>query len=114
MRRRGRRSSAENANKHDRACGTHSLMHKLASGAGSPRATPALRPRTWRMSTWRMSTWRMSTWHMSTWHLSTWHLSTWRINWRGAVAVAGFVLLWELLVRFGGGGFAGIPTLAEV
>ena len=39
---------------------------------------------------------------------------TWQMNWRGAVAVAGFVLLWELLVRFGGGGFEGIPTLADV
>ena len=28
--------------------------------------------------------------------------------------MAGFVLLWELLVRFPGGGFEGIPTLAEV
>jgi NitT/TauT family transport system permease protein len=37
-----------------------------------------------------------------------------RINWRGAVSVAGFILLWELLVRFRGGGFEGIPTLAEV
>ena len=31
-------------------------------------------------------------------------LRTWQINWRGAVSVAAFVLLWELLVRFGGGG----------
>jgi NitT/TauT family transport system permease protein len=38
----------------------------------------------------------------------------WRINWRGAITVAGFVLLWELLVRFGGGGLEGIPTLAQV
>jgi NitT/TauT family transport system permease protein len=38
----------------------------------------------------------------------------WRINWRGAVTVAGFVLLWELLVRFGGAGLEGIPTLAQV
>jgi NitT/TauT family transport system permease protein len=36
------------------------------------------------------------------------------MNWRGAVAVAGFVLLWELLVRLGVGGFEGIPTLADV
>jgi sulfonate transport system permease protein len=36
------------------------------------------------------------------------------MNWRGAVAVAGFVLLWELLVRLKVGGFEGIPTLAEV
>ena len=37
-----------------------------------------------------------------------------RVNWRGAVSVAGFLLLWEMLVRFGGGGLEGIPTLAEV
>ena len=36
------------------------------------------------------------------------------MNWRGAVSVAGFILLWELLVRFGGAGFAGIPALTEV
>lgn len=41
-------------------------------------------------------------------------LHTWRVNWRGAVSVGGFLLLWELLVRFGGGGFEGIPTLAQV
>jgi NitT/TauT family transport system permease protein len=35
-------------------------------------------------------------------------------NWRGAVSVAGFLLLWELLVRLGVAGFEGIPTLAEV
>ena len=37
-----------------------------------------------------------------------------RVNWRGAVSVAGFILLWELLVRFGATGFEGIPTLTEV
>lgn len=37
-----------------------------------------------------------------------------RANWRGVVCVAGFFLLWELLVRFGVRGFEGIPTLAEV
>ena len=36
------------------------------------------------------------------------------MNWRGAVAVVGFVLLWELLVRLKLGGFEGIPTLGEV
>jgi len=36
------------------------------------------------------------------------------VNWRGAVCVAGFLLLWELLVRLGVSGFEGIPTLAEV
>jgi NitT/TauT family transport system permease protein len=36
------------------------------------------------------------------------------INWRGAVSVAGFVLLWELLVRLKAPAFAEIPTLAEV
>jgi NitT/TauT family transport system permease protein len=36
------------------------------------------------------------------------------MNWRGAVSVVGFVLLWELLVRLHVGGFEGIPTLAEV
>ena len=36
------------------------------------------------------------------------------INWRGAVSVAAFVLVWELLVRFRVGGFEGIPTLGEV
>jgi NitT/TauT family transport system permease protein len=37
-----------------------------------------------------------------------------RMNWRGAVSVAGFVLSWEMLARFGGGGFESIPTLTEV
>jgi NitT/TauT family transport system permease protein len=43
-------------------------------------------------------------------------LSWWakRINWRGAISVAGFLLLWELLVRLGVPGFEGIPTIAEV
>src|SRR5262249_13498795 len=41
-------------------------------------------------------------------------LRTWPANWRGAVSVAAFVLVWELLVRFGAGGFEGIPTLGEV
>jgi NitT/TauT family transport system permease protein len=36
------------------------------------------------------------------------------MNWRGAVSVAAFVLLWELLIRFGIGGFEGIPTLGDV
>jgi len=35
-------------------------------------------------------------------------------NWRGAVCVAGFLLLWELLVRLGVSGFEGIPTLGAV
>ena len=35
------------------------------------------------------------------------------INWRGAVAVAGFILLWELLVRIKAPGFETIPTLAD-
>lgn len=37
-----------------------------------------------------------------------------RINWRGAVAVAAFILLWELLVKFKAPGFASIPTLFDV
>jgi NitT/TauT family transport system permease protein len=37
-----------------------------------------------------------------------------RVNWRGAACVAGFLLLWELLVRSGASGFDGIPTIAEV
>ncbi len=37
-----------------------------------------------------------------------------RVNWRGTVCVAGFLLLWELLVRSGASGFEGIPTIAEV
>ncbi len=43
-------------------------------------------------------------------------LSRWvkRANWRGAISVAGFLLLWELLVRLGVPGFEGIPALAEV
>jgi NitT/TauT family transport system permease protein len=51
---------------------------------------------------------------LATLALPAFRLRTWRMNWRGAVSVAAFVLLWELLVRFGGGGFEGIPTLAEV
>ena len=35
------------------------------------------------------------------------------INWRGAVAVAGFILLWELLVRIKAPGFEAIPTLSD-
>ena len=35
------------------------------------------------------------------------------INWRGAVSVVGFILLWELLVRLKVPGFAAIPTLAD-
>jgi NitT/TauT family transport system permease protein len=38
----------------------------------------------------------------------------WHVNWRGALAVGAFVLLWELLVRSGAAGYEGIPTLAEV
>lgn len=43
-------------------------------------------------------------------------LVNWRkgLNWRGAVAVAGFILLWELLVRFKVPGFETIPTLSDV
>ncbi len=37
-----------------------------------------------------------------------------RANWRGAVSVAAFLALWELLVRLGVSGFEGIPTLGEV
>lgn len=37
-----------------------------------------------------------------------------RINWRGALSVAGFILLWELLVRLEAPGFEEIPGLAEV
>ena len=37
-----------------------------------------------------------------------------RMNWRGTICVAGFLLLWELLARLGVSGFEGIPTLAEV
>lgn len=37
-----------------------------------------------------------------------------RVNWRGLVSVAAFILLWELLVRFGVAGFGGIPSLPEV
>ncbi len=37
-----------------------------------------------------------------------------RINWRGLVSIAAFVLLWEMLVRFGVPGFEGIPTFGEV
>jgi NitT/TauT family transport system permease protein len=36
------------------------------------------------------------------------------INWRGAVSVAGFILLWTLLVRLKAPGFAEIPDLAQV
>lgn len=46
-------------------------------------------------------------------HPTVWRWAR-RINWRGAVSVAGFILLWELLVRFGVSGFEGIPTLGEV
>lgn len=35
------------------------------------------------------------------------------INWRGAVSVAGFILLWEFLVRIGAPGFEAIPTLFD-
>ncbi len=35
------------------------------------------------------------------------------INWRGAASVAGFILLWELLVRSKAPGFAEIPTLFD-
>lgn len=35
------------------------------------------------------------------------------INWRGAVSVAGFFLLWELLVRIKAPGFEAIPTLSS-
>lgn len=35
------------------------------------------------------------------------------INWRGAVSVVGFILLWELLVRLKVPGFAAIPTLSD-
>ena len=35
------------------------------------------------------------------------------INWRGAVSVAGFILLWEFLVRIKAPGFAAIPTLFD-
>jgi len=40
----------------------------------------------------------------------------WRkgLNWRGAVAVASFILLWQLLVRFKVPGFETIPTLSDV
>ncbi len=40
----------------------------------------------------------------------------WRtgLNWRGAVSVAGFVLLWELLVKIKAPGFETIPTIADV
>lgn len=37
-----------------------------------------------------------------------------RINWRGAVAVAGFIGLWAVLVQLKAPGFAEIPTLPEV
>lgn len=37
-----------------------------------------------------------------------------RLNWRGAVSVAGFALLWEMLVRLGAPGFEDLPTAAEV
>lgn len=37
-----------------------------------------------------------------------------RLNWRGAVSVVGFILLWELLVRFRVPGFEAIPTLGTV
>lgn len=36
------------------------------------------------------------------------------INWRGGVTVAGFILLWELLVRFKVPGFETVPTLPDV
>ena len=35
-----------------------------------------------------------------------------RINWRGAVTVAGFFLLWEVLVRIKAPGFESIPALS--
>lgn len=37
-----------------------------------------------------------------------------RMNWRGVVSVVGFILLWELLVRFRVPGFEAIPTLGAV
>ena len=37
-----------------------------------------------------------------------------RLDWRGGVSVAGFALLWEMLVRFGAPGFEDLPGLAEV
>lgn len=37
-----------------------------------------------------------------------------RMNWRGALCVLGFIALWYLLVRFGGAGLEGVPTLGEV
>jgi NitT/TauT family transport system permease protein len=37
-----------------------------------------------------------------------------RMNWRGAITVVCFFILWELLVRFRMPGFEGIPTLGEV
>ena len=37
-----------------------------------------------------------------------------RTNWRGAAAVAGFLLLWEIVVRLRLPGFADVPDLLEV
>jgi NitT/TauT family transport system permease protein len=39
---------------------------------------------------------------------------TTRVNWRGGVAVTGFLLLWEMLVRLRAPGFAEIPGFVEV
>jgi NitT/TauT family transport system permease protein len=37
-----------------------------------------------------------------------------RINWRGAVSVSGFIMLWEILARAKAPGFETIPTVLEV